>query len=925
MHIKNVRCTILFIHLLLATGALQAQTSHLSGKVTDAETGAPLPGANVTVIAGPLQTGAATDANGTYTIPNLPPGRYTIRVSFIGYARERVEDLLLPAGKTVSMNFSLRPSGVQLNPISVTASRRAEKSLEAPASISVLEAREITQDVAPSSAAMLRNVTGIDMATTGVDRREIVLRGFNNAFSGSAYILTDYRKAAVPSLDVNLHSIMPNMSIDLERVEIVRGPGSALYGAGVDAGVIHYFTKDPFRNPGTTFSVSGGERSSIAAHFRHAATLGDNIGYKITAQFASANDWEYSFADSLDAEQLLDSISGDTLRFNRDYKKFNINGLLQLNVSDDVTLTANAGFSSLDASLLSGIGTLQADGYGYYYGQVRLRAGKFFAQAYLNKNNAGDSFVYGSGLRVVDNSTVLNLQAQYDWQMAQGKQQIIVGVDYDRTTPDTEGTIFNRNEDSDLISEFGLYAQSLTKISPKLNLTAAMRVDYNNIENDFQLSPRAAIVLKPTPNHSFRATYNRAYDLPGANSLFLDIVGNIIPLTDEFSIIQRGRGSIHGFTFNMARTGSGIAASGLLPVAGIFGENVFTYPGANVPVQNVPLSVVYGLVHAGITQVPIADIQAALAASGVDLDENTIRLFLDLLSPQNVQIDGFATTALTAEPVDIEPLKSTITQSFEVGYKGLLNDKMLFAVDAYYTKKNNFISGVTQTTPLAMFTNIGAELTPALAAGIANNTTLAALLNLAGLSPQQVAALLVGIAEEDLSALPVGVVQPDQNIAPGEILGAYRNFGNVDFWGFDVSVQVLASDRLTLFGNLSFVSDDFFDEDELGEPGTGLQVALNASQVKWKTGFSYTVPHGVSVNTALRFTRGFPVLSGPYVGNVEDYVVWDVGAGYDFGRFATGLRIDVTVQNVLDDRHREFIGAPQIGRLALARLTYAIR
>ena len=67
----------------------------------------------------------------------------------------------------------------------------------------------------------------------------------------------------------------------------------------------------------------------------------------------------------------------------------------------------------------------------------------------------------------------------------------------------------------------------------------------------------------------------------------------------------------------------------------------------------------------------------------------------------------------------------------------------------------------------------------------------------------------------------------------------------------------------------------------------------------------------------------FPVVSGPYVGDVESYVVFDVGAGYDLSRVAPGLRIDATVQNVLDNERREFIGAPQIGRLALARLTYS--
>lgn len=828
----------------------------------------------------------------------------------------------LSANDARILNIQLTPTGIELNPVSISASRRPEKILESPASISVLEARELLREVGTTTADALRNVTAIDMATTGIDRREMVLRGFNNAFSGSAYILTDYRRASVPSLDVNLHSIMPNMAIDVERVEIVRGPSSALYGAGVDAGVIHYLTKDALHNPGTTATFTGGERSTLAGSFRHAAALSNKFGYKITGQYAQADDWTLDPADSLDARQL--EMDFTNLERNTDYHKFNINGLLQYAFNENVTLSANGGFSTLDATLLSGVGTVQAKGFGYAYGQLRLQAGNFFAQGYLNKNDAGDSFLYGTGQAVVDNSTLLNLQAQYDFDLADGRQQLIVGVDYERTAPDTDSTIFGRNEDDDLISEFGVYAQSRSRISTKLDLTAALRVDYNNIEDGFQFSPRAAMVFKPTPRHSFRATYNRAYSLPNANSLYLDIIGAETPLIDGFSIIQRGRGSKDGFYFNTARSGDGITGSGLIPVEGLFGENIFTYPAAGVPVQNVPMSAVHSVMYAGLIALPVSDIQQALADNGIELSEQVIDLFIQLLSPENITVRGQASSALTEEPVDVQPLKATVTQSLEIGYKGLLGEKVLLAIDSYYMNKKNFVSGVTQATPFSFLSNIPGELGPALAAGIRGNPTLATLLQLAGLSPEQVAEVMVGFAEEDLNALPVAVVQPDENAVPGEVLGAYRNFGNVDFWGIDASIQILATNRLNFFGNLSIVSDDFFDDKELDETGTGLAVALNAASFKWKAGFSYAVPNGASVNSSIRFTNGFPVLSGPYVGNVDKYFLWDVGAGYDMSRLAPGMRIDFTVQNVLDNQHREFIGAPRIGRLALARLSYTL-
>ncbi len=912
---------LLVLHTPVA-GQSTAREAILRGRVLDAETGQALPGANILITSDKIRTGAASRQDGSFEIEKLTPATYRIVVSYIGYQSQTFDEIVVTAGATRLPDVRLRPTGITLNPVSISASRRPEKTLEAPASISVIDAVEISQDVATSSAALLRNVTGVDMATTGIDRREVVMRGFNNAFSGSAYILTDYRRAAVPSLDVNIHSLMPTINSDLQRIEIVRGPGSALYGAGVDAGVIHYFSKDPFKYPGTTVSFTSGERSSVAGSFRHAGRAGAGFGYKLTGQYSQADDWRLSPGDSLDAAVLADDVAG--LDRNPDYEKFTVNALLQYQLAEDAVLTAAGGFSSLQAVILSGVGTVQADGFGYSYGQVRLQAGGFFAQAYLNKNDAGDSFIYGTGQAVVDNSSLLNLQAQYDLSLAEEREQIIVGVDYDRSNPDTEGTINGKHENDDLIAEFGIYTQSVTRLTSKIDFTAALRADHNNIESGFQFSPRAALVFKPAAGHNVRLTYNRAYDLPAANSLFLDIVAQRDTLAPGMILTTRGLGAIDGFTFNNARANGGITASGLLPLQGRFGQPL-EYPGVGAPVRNIPVADIYTVIYDNIVALGTPEIQALLAESGIELNESSVQLLLALLSPRNLTVTGQAETEIEFFPADVPPLKSTITQSFEVGYKGLLADKLLIAVDGYFTKKKNFVSGVTQLTPRALYSNFRDDFVPGVTSGISGSPLLAAVLRAQGLSPGSVAALIADIATAGgIEELGVGVVQPDQSAAAGEVVGAFSNFGNVDFWGVDLTLQYLVSEQLNVFGNLSIVSDDLFDDSELDEAGTGLSVALNASKFKWKAGFSYTGHNGFLANSSLRFTQGFPVRSGPFIGSVEDYFLLDVGVGYDFKKWLRGVRLNITMQNALDNAHREFVGAPRIGRLTLARLSYTL-
>jgi iron complex outermembrane receptor protein len=167
----------------------------------------------------------------------------------------------------------------------------------------------------------------------------------------------------------------------------------------------------------------------------------------------------------------------------------------------------------------------------------------------------------------------------------------------------------------------------------------------------------------------------------------------------------------------------------------------------------------------------------------------------------------------------------------------------------------------------------------------------------------------------------------------------YRNFGALSYSGADVSFEFLASDQLSILGNASITSDDFFGPAELDEEGSDLYLALNASTFKGRLGFKYASPSGFRVDASARYTEGFPVASGPYVGGlpspyntpgnpydvgVESFFLLDLGFGYDFGSAVQGLTLDLGISNALDNLHREFIGAPQLGRMGIARLTYSM-
>ena len=937
---KNPKLIAPLLLVMLVGGPLGeafAQTTAVTGQVRDAASNNVLIGASV-VVEGTRQ-GAATDQDGNYIIVGLSPGEYIVRASFVGY-RSGAITVVLEAGETLELDFDLQP-GIDLDPIQVTSGRRQEKLLDAPASIDVVSARDLVTEVAPTTVKALRNLTGVNMVQTGVDRYEVVLRTFNNVFSGSAHVLTDYRQSSVASIGVNVHSIMPNLAMDVERIEVVRGPGSALYGAGVNSGVIHYISKSAFQYPGASFSISGGEQSLLDFQGRVATVVGNKLGLKLTGSYASATDFALENCDQSilesrnfsacpdpeDAVQIL----VDGIR-NTDYRKYTIGGNVEYRFLDNATLTLNAGTAGYTGTMLSGVGTVGAKNYRYTYGQARLHWGSFFAQAYVNSNDTGDSFVYG-GDPVVDYSEIYNMQAQYDLDLG-SRQQFIIGVDLELLRPDSRETVLGRNEYRDNIDEYGAYLQSSTSVTRWMDVTLALRGDYNTVVEDVQFSPRAALVLKPLPGHSLRFTYNRSFSSPSPTTHFLDLVAATLPGTD---IKVRGRGGADGFTYehNPAYLQVGattdLVASSLLP----------GLEGAPVPV-GLDTGMIYQLLYAGLAEIPDAQLQAMLAAAGLDLPAQLIGSLKAGLHPDNTIVQGFTPGVLgnlnlstlgidfvSGDLMDIEPVKQTISRTIEVGYKGILNENVLFAIDAYYMQRENFSGALQTRTPFVLVPSLAEDLVRDIKAGLDGNPVIAGALALFNLTTEQAAQMLVLIAGADLpdASTPVAIVQPLEN-NPGigqtpELMLSYPSFGNISFYGADVSVQVLASDALSLFGNISWLSDNYFDASEIkNNGGMDVELATNSPAFKVKLGGQYRAPGGWSVNLSGRHIGGFQMRSGPYVGDVDSYFVVDLGAGYSFRR--TGLRADLAINNLFNSQHREFIGSPKLGRVGLARITYAL-
>ena len=929
---------LLALFIIFIVAIVSAPAATLKITVTDARTDSRLNDVSITVTDedGAVTTGVS-NTTGTLEISDLTAGIYTITAASPGYADAIMTDIALEIDESKAVALALSSEKIQLEQVSVTASRRREKVLEAPASVALVGDSEIKDRVAPSVTEHLKSVRAVDVVTAGLGASYVVVRGFNNVFSGSLLSLVDNRIASVPSLRVNSYSFIPTISEDIEQIEIVSGPGSALYGPNSANGVMHIVTRSPFTSQGTTVSIGGGERSILMGSLRHAGVVNETIGYKFSGNYFRGNDWQEGRAkEDIEGEG---SLIFDTYKASGEFR-------VDYRPNDDTTAIIASGFTQATGIELTGIGAGQAQNWTYGYLQGRFIHKDLFAQAFWNRSNAGDTYVVRSGDPTIDNSDLYVGQLQHGYSFG-NSQRFTYGLDVLLTRPDTEATINGINEEDDNINEIGAYLQSETRILPQLKFIAAGRVDDHNQLEDMVLSPRVALAYQPNDDHNLRITYNRAFNTPRTSDLFLDILSvkdpfglgaNFQPalgFSPNIDIRAQGVRAETGFTFKRSADGRPEFRSPFSPLAKLSAET-------HIPLDDpVFTNVMWGIGRSAVMSGVRPVFEAGLTAQG--LPAPTVKGLLDgfdNLIPQ--QVAGVKSVLRSLDPQagdfvdvtdvnDVNPLKPTITQTYEVGYKGILMNKLAFSADVYHSRIKDFVGPLVVETPnvfldpLTLGASLGKQITVALADpqnAVLNQALLAFDApsqggNGNGSPIDELVTLFVAGTENNGPAfIPFGTVTPEQAADPNAIMLTYRNYGDISLNGLDINFTYYLNPSLSFGANYSFVSKDLFENVE----GLG-DIALNAPKNKFGASVQYlNTDLGLGVGVRTRFVAGFPVRSGVYVGEIESYYTIDLNAGYELP-IGPRPRLSLTVQNLLDRRHQQFIGSPEIGRLSMVRLT----
>jgi outer membrane receptor protein involved in Fe transport len=567
-----VRAWLLPVGILLLGSAgfvpqVAAQaTGEVRGSVTRLDDRTPLQGVTVQLKGSGLQT--VSGRQGLYRLSNIPAGRQTLIARWIGFRATEVE-IDVVAGSMVTLDLSLEAVPVPLSDIIVTtASRAPERLVEAPAAINLVDP-SVARDLSATGQAprALASLPGVDVTQSGVNDFNVNSRGFNSSLNRRILVLQDGRDMAIPFLGSQEWSALSLPLEDLGRLEMIRGPGSALYGANAYSGVLNISTPMAREVIGTKLSLAGGELSTMRGDFRTANVFADGkFGYRLNVGYYSSDTWTRSRTNLGDLSQeyaeAVDTTETPVNTPNPGFELRPLNGQTKAGPfglpgeatgeRDDIQsiygtarldyYNANGSVMTLEGGdarvenevLVTGIGRVQVGPSIRPWARAAWAADRFHLMLwYGGREGLEASHSLASGAPIEDKSSSVHAEAQTNFGFMQGRGRVVVGGSARNTSIDSKGTLMDLADDDRSDAYYSAFTQAEYNLSPKIRIIGAARFDDGDLFEG-QFSPKGAVVFSPNERHSFRFTVNRAFQTPSVLEFHLRVAAaapaNLFPL-----------------------------------------------------------------------------------------------------------------------------------------------------------------------------------------------------------------------------------------------------------------------------------------------------------------------------------------------------------------------------------------------------------
>ena len=328
------------VFILLTSVPLVAQTYSISGLVTDPD-GKPVSEVHVTLTPGFFTL--YTSQDGSFRFDGLFPGSYTLAFQHIGFLTSRVKDVTVQDSDIIMQPFTLEFDVLDLENVVVTASRAERDVVEIPESVNLVSSREIRERNSKTSAEALREEVGVFVQKTNHGGGSAIIRGLS---SNQILLLVDGIRLNNSIYRLGNHQYLTTIDHQMvEKIEVVRGPTSVLYGSDALGGTVNLITRKP--------PVDDNEKSLGVRSFLRYATADQE---KTVRGKVISSSSRYAFSTAFSLKQFGDlrrgangndhEISGNELvQSPTGFGGYDIDTKLITNLTDNQTITLAHQFS----------------------------------------------------------------------------------------------------------------------------------------------------------------------------------------------------------------------------------------------------------------------------------------------------------------------------------------------------------------------------------------------------------------------------------------------------------------------------------------------------------------------------------------------------------------------------------------------------
>ena len=426
--------------------------------------------------------------------------------------------------------------GVPYEETVVAASRRAQATLDAPNAITVITGDEIRASGLLSLPDILRRVPGAEVMTMGLTSANVSFRGFNQRIANKVLVLVDGRPEYQDFLGVTLWPVLPVGLEEIERVEVIRGPGSALYGANAMLGVVNIITRAPGTGPAAEATGYAGNSNFLGGSF--VASGGEKVRYRASVGYQQGDKFSRDYAT--DRPDVRSNVPDPNLGLRS--ARANLTAFYAFNKEFSVAVSGGINRLFTELYALGLLRNFYLDGLGGY-AKVDFTGGPVKVRFFWNHSafDAGPQYepLGQRSLATAVDTNIFDGEAlfQKEFSLA-GTHVLAIGLST-RLKRVKWGYIGPLTQELHAAA----FVQDEWRIIKPLTLVASYRIDRHPLldkgKPGYAQSPRVSVVFRPFESHAVRASFATAFRQP----TFLESYMNIrtpVPGLNGASVLTQG-------------------------------------------------------------------------------------------------------------------------------------------------------------------------------------------------------------------------------------------------------------------------------------------------------------------------------------------------------------------------------------------------